>query len=373
MNVVLIVPSRSASGGLKMTCIGAKALLARGHTVRILYRRSSLKGSCKLMYGRLLGSQDWLDHFPGEVTSFGDIRKCRFEEDEIIVGVGMAMSYELRHLKRLENVKIQYLRGATPWMPELMRKALSIPLPKIVVASYLKDIVEEQGEGKVLAVVHNGVDPANYFSSVPESERDGVGTVYSSHPAKDPETILKVVSRLRSERPTLRIRAFGGDPRPAQFLSGSYRRYPDAATAREIYSRSLVWLMVSRSEGLPNPVLEAMACGCAVVATDCGGSRDIISDGVDGFLVPVGDCAAILERTQQLLDDAPLRNRITNRARETVRSFSVDSYIADLEAALEQVVDSSRCCGSNDHRTEPVGGMGWTGDPARSFRGHTNP
>ncbi len=336
MKIVFVLPGRGASGGLRMTSIVAKGLLDRGHHVRVLYQRPSLANWCRLLRSKVLGAQDWLSQFPGEIARFGDIRECRFQEDEIIVGVGMAMSYELRLLGPLHNVKIQYLRGATPWAPDLMRKALTLPLPKIVVASYLKDLVAAQGAGQVLAVVHNGVNPSEYFSSVPESERDGVGTIYSSHPAKDPGTVLSVIRKLRSIRPHVPLRIFGGDRRPPGISSSAYCRYPSVEQAREIYSRSLVWVLASRSEGFPAPVLEAMACGCAVVATDCGGPRDMITEGENGFLAPPGDVEAITERVRMLLDNAGLRERIRRRSQETVRHFTLDRYVAELESAIER-------------------------------------
>lgn len=335
LKIAFILPGRANSGGVRVMSTIAARLLDRGHAVRILYQRPSLANWCRLLRSKMLGAQDWLSQFPGEIARFGDIRECRFQEDEIIVGVGMAMSYQLGFLESVPNVRVQYLHGATPWDPELMRMALTLPLPKIVVASYLKEIVTNQGAGQVLAVVHNGVNPSEYFSSVPESERDGVGTIYSTHPAKDPGTVLSVIRKLRSVRPHVPLRIFGGERRPSQIGSSWYWRYPSVEQAREIYSRSLVWVLASWSEGFPAPVLEAMACGCAVVATDCGGSRDIITDGVDGFLVPVRDMDGILRRVGQLLDDPVLREKIRLANQQAVRRFTWVNCVLQLETALE--------------------------------------
>jgi len=98
-----------------------------------------------------------------------------------------------------------------------------------------------------------------------------------------------------------------------------------------------VWLLGSAEEGFGMPVLEAMACGCVVVATDCGGPRDIIADGKTGFLVPVGDVAKIVERVLMLLDDAKLRGRIQNNSLEAVKQFSWEKCVLQLEAALQRV------------------------------------
>jgi glycosyltransferase involved in cell wall biosynthesis len=101
-----------------------------------------------------------------------------------------------------------------------------------------------------------------------------------------------------------------------------------------------VWIVASLSEGFPAPVLEAMACGCVVVATDCGGPRDIIEDGLNGFLVPVGDVDAIVSRVQLLLDDVAMRNQMRLRAQETVRHLTWDKCVAELEHSLKSMVDA---------------------------------
>ena len=61
----------------------------------------------------------------------------------------------------------------------------------------------------------------------------------------------------------------------------------------------------------------------------------MIEDGVNGFLVPVGDASAIVNRVQLLLDDAALRNQMQRRALETVKRFTWDKCVTELERALE--------------------------------------
>ena len=74
--------------------------------------------------------------------------------------------------------------------------------------------------------------------------------------------------------------------------------------------------MTSRSEGMPNVLLEAMASGCACVSTDCDfGPSDLIVSGENGFLVPVHDVEAIAGRICALLEDDSLCEQTGRRAR----------------------------------------------------------
>jgi glycosyltransferase involved in cell wall biosynthesis len=92
------------------------------------------------------------------------------------------------------------------------------------------------------------------------------------------------------------------------------------------HARVAVLPAIVRSEhGAPTPgelfslsLLEAMACGTPVVASDVGGVRELVDDGVNGFVVPASDPGALRSRIDQLLGDQILWRRMSEAARETV-------------------------------------------------------
>jgi glycosyltransferase involved in cell wall biosynthesis len=82
-------------------------------------------------------------------------------------------------------------------------------------------------------------------------------------------------------------------------------------------------------EGQSNVILEAMAAGVPVVATDIPGTRELVHSGVTGYLVPVGRRAAFAKWTERLLDDAALAARLAAAARDRVQSeFSVEQMVS---------------------------------------------
>ena len=70
------------------------------------------------------------------------------------------------------------------------------------------------------------------------------------------------------------------------------------------------FLLSSLSEGISNAALEAMACGVPVVTTDCGGMREAVTDGEEGFVVPVRDAESMANALMKLAGDAGLRERM---------------------------------------------------------------
>jgi glycosyltransferase involved in cell wall biosynthesis len=342
MKITFILAGDAISGGVKAPIQAASLLLQRGHDVRLLvnHKQESIKASIRDFYMKMRypHSSSWLHLFKGKIEKFVNLTQCKFEENEIVVAHGWWAKRELRRLKENGIIKVHYIHGVAS--RDLVKDAWEENVPKIAVASYLEDVVKEVCGQKVLAVVPNGIDGTEYFSSVPENQRDGVGTIFGTGYLKDPQTVLGVLGELRRICPELPLRVFGACRRPEEISRRIYHRLPSVETTREIYSRSLVWIMGSRSEGFGLPILEAMACGCAVVATDCGGPRDIITDGKNGFLVEVGNVRQIVDRIKLLLDNPELRQGFVQKSRETVSKFSWDNSVNKLEEVLCSLVKS---------------------------------
>jgi glycosyltransferase involved in cell wall biosynthesis len=84
-----------------------------------------------------------------------------------------------------------------------------------------------------------------------------------------------------------------------------------------------------KREGLPKTVIEAMAYGVPPIVTDCGGSPELVVDGVSGLVVPVRDPVAISHAIRTLYEDAALRARLGRAARERIRDdFRIEDTVA---------------------------------------------
>jgi glycosyltransferase involved in cell wall biosynthesis len=102
-----------------------------------------------------------------------------------------------------------------------------------------------------------------------------------------------------------------------------------------------VALLTSRNEGTPVALIEAAAAGRAAVATDVGGVRSVVTDGVGGLMVPAGDVAAIAAALDALLGDPARRATMGDAARAHVRErFSVDRLARDTGALYDELLQS---------------------------------
>jgi len=97
-----------------------------------------------------------------------------------------------------------------------------------------------------------------------------------------------------------------------------------------LMARSHVLVLPSLEEGLALVQGQALACGCPVIATPATGAEDLFSDGVEGFIVPVRDTAALADRLQQLADDPALQQRMSAAALERVKFLGGWDRFGDL-------------------------------------------
>ena len=109
----------------------------------------------------------------------------------------------------------------------------------------------------------------------------------------------------------------------------------------KIMSASHVMVLPSVEEGLALVQAQALACGCPVIASQNTGSSDLFSDGREGFIVPIRDPRAISDRLQRLADSHDLRRRMSEAARQRVKSIGGwDQYGERIYQVFSELIES---------------------------------
>lgn len=105
------------------------------------------------------------------------------------------------------------------------------------------------------------------------------------------------------------------------------------------YTDSSVFVLSSRFEGFGLVLVEAMACGLPVVSFDCpAGPDEIITDGVDGLLVPSGDVHALAGKLMTLMADEALRERLGQQARQSARRYEMAAVATQWKDLFDQLM-----------------------------------
>ncbi len=127
------------------------------------------------------------------------------------------------------------------------------------------------------------------------------------------------------EREELERMALGESISGSVFFTGHRDDVPELLSASDIF------VQTSYTEGLSCTILEALGAGCPVVATDAGGNKEIISDGKEGYIVPIADQTALQCKILALADSAELRAQFAERAKQKARDFSLKMMIDNYE------------------------------------------
>lgn len=174
-------------------------------------------------------------------------------------------------------------------------------------------------------VIHNSVNVPQDRFPIPESREKRIVSVGRLHPQKNHYLLINAFSQIAHKYPDYVLDIYGdGD-----LHDDLQKQIDNIGLSEQIYihsSRKDVWnyihkaalfVLTSDYEGMPNALMEAMALGLPCISTDCrpGGARTLITDGVNGYIVPVHDVNILAHRMDYLLSNHIEANRIGNEAR----------------------------------------------------------
>lgn len=217
--------------------------------------------------------------------------------------------------------------------------------------------------GRSATLIPNGVDTRHFAPGLPDPalrQRLGVpldvpvlGFVGEARAKKGLAPLLLAFEQVARQRPVALLLLGGVRKGEDKDLLTVFRsQHPDLlvrvvppvapADLPPSYHLLDVLLLPSLADGLPNALLEGMACGCAVIGSRVGGIPDALSDGQTGRLLPPGDVAALVQAINALLDNPDQRAQMGQQARAHVEQhFSLAHELQATLALYREVLQRS--------------------------------
>ncbi len=193
-----------------------------------------------------------------------------------------------------------------------------------------------------VAVAANGIDWKQFAEAPHRSARVGsliLGTAGRVEHEKGHQYLLEAVARLIRQGGSVELRVTGEGPLKGQLESFvEQQRLSDRVqflgwvpSVRDFYREIDLFIVPSvNAEGLPTTILEAMASGCVVVASDVGGAGEAIRNGIDGCLVPARDVDSLVTEIARLGDDPETRLRMGESARARIQEHFTTERMVDV-------------------------------------------
>jgi hypothetical protein len=349
VRIQFVVPTTGLTGGIRVIYEHANRLQARGHHVKIVHvlelaaaggiagRLRGLAKQCKFKFRPRV---DWFDvQVPIErVPRLED--RC-FDDADAVIATANETAAGVAALAPRCGTKFYFIQHDEVWSraPEQVRATWQLPLHRIVIASWLADLGRRLG-APAIAVVTNGVN-FEEFHGAPRAPHDPVRILMMTHPQpwKGTADGLTALEGLRAAGVGFELTCFGahGFGQRERALGRVVAR-PTGEALRRLYSDHDVFVSPSWTEGCQLPPMEAMACGCAVVATNVGGIPDYAIAGTTAAVVAPRDPQALAGAIRTLIE-APERLRaLASAGQRHIRAFTWERATSRLEAALEQHV-----------------------------------
>lgn len=201
---------------------------------------------------------------------------------------------------------------------------------------------------KKCRILKNSLNPAFVRIRYEGERKQDIVAVGRMDENKNQSMAIRAFARIAQKFPDSRLILYGDGPlRPVlqkqaeQCGLADRILFPGAVTdVADRIEKAYAFVLTSFTEGMPNTLIEAMALGLACVSTDCpcGGPRDLIQDGINGYLVPTDDDAALADRLETLLLDVKLTEKIGKNAAMLQESYRPERVNAEWETYFAGIV-----------------------------------
>lgn len=247
-----------------------------------------------------------------------------------------------RYNKLPATHKFYFIQSFEDWHGD--KKAVietwKMPLNKIVIAPWLKEIANDLGESAIL--IENGFDHNKFHLTIPIEKKNkySVTMLWHDHPLKACNIGLKALELVKEKYPQFKA-VFFGVPRRPQTLPKwiEYYQTPSPEQHLNIYNSSAIFLGPSSKEGFCLTPPEAMLCGCAIVCTNIGGYTVVAKDNQTALLAEVGDYKQLANNIISLIENDELRFRIANNGLNLIQKYTWENAYKKLSSILKKIED----------------------------------
>jgi glycosyltransferase involved in cell wall biosynthesis len=333
--VTFVLPTANMSGGTRVVAIYALELMRLGHSVHVISPppataplRRKLKSwlTLKGWPADPKRLKSHLDHTRIDHRILGRWRPVAdrdVPDADVVVATWWETAEWVYRLSPSKGAKVYFVQHHEVFshLPlERCQATYRMPMHKIVIAQWLKELMRNEYGDDTVDLVSNSVDTNQFHAPVRGKQAvPTIGLLYSTDVFKGLDLSLGVLRKLRERRANLRVVSFGNEHPREQLPLGEGAEFsysPPQDEIRTFYASCDLWLTASRSEGFNLPAMEAMACRTPVVSTNTGWPAEAIKSRWNGVLVDVGDVAALAQGAEWIL----------SRSDEAWRKLSANAY-----------------------------------------------
>lgn len=345
----MVGPDPSANGGI--------ASVAKN------YLKSSLTDLCDLRYMVTMKEGNKLNKLALALLSYANYSRVVEKYDLVHLHLATGMSFTRKYylakcainkgipyLVHLHSGKfVSFYEGAKPWKQQRIRELFEHASAVIVLSERERDYFGEKiCPDQNIIVLSNAVPIPEKRSDIKSNKILFLGRLDSN---KSPDLLLYAGAEIAKKNRNFSL-VFAGDGNISMYESLArdlrisqqceFLGWISAGKEKLLHSCG-IFCLPSRAEGMPMSLLEAMACGMAVIATPVGGIPRVITHGKNGLLAPVGDIDSLSSSIMTLLAKPQMREELGDAARKTIEHhFGMQSHVQNLFAIYRSVLGNQK-------------------------------
>lgn len=337
MKITFLATHLKINGGNRIILTYANLLSGMGHQVTVV---ALTNGKVRRLIKNIIRVKPgWIPKFVPNVLWVKDYSESNIPNADVVVATawqsaGSVASYGAQKGKKF-YLSLHYeslYHGA----PELVDPTYRLPLTKIVPSSWLQKIIKDkfQSDSHVIVIP---VD-LGLFRFLPEYRKPApirIMMLNHTYAWKGTKIGLDVFRKIKADLPDIQLVMFGvrnkkfNDP-----ICNEYHFNPKQNDLAKIYSSCHIYVCTSEYEALGMPAMEAMACKCAAVTFDTGGSSEYAIDGKTAFVAKHNDVADLEAKLRLAISNEKLREEISQRGYDFIRDNFDWSDAADKMAKI---------------------------------------
>lgn len=334
LRITILCPHLRIAGGVRAILTYADRLARKGHDVELrVPARSALRARWRNI---TRGTPTFVGDLAARVRWVGRWRASRLPDADVLVATAWQSAPVVAAAGARCGAKfylVQHYESLYHGNPTVVDASYRLPLRKIVISTWLRDVMRERFAAAAEVVV-TPVDRRLFHpvADVSSGRTPRVLMLHHDYAWKGVADGMDAVARARSRGADFVLVGFGVKTPRRSLPYDEFHENPPQETLARLYSGCDIYLCPSWDEGLGMPSMEAMACGAALVTYDNGGCRDYARDGETALVARRRDVDDLADRLARLVADGALRRRIGGAGRELVtRSFDWDAAVERLE------------------------------------------
>jgi hypothetical protein len=336
LRITFVIPFTYLSGGIAVVLEYYRQLTAMGHDVRIFYPL--------LPYDEYLGSPpprnkflrrvrvflSKIKHYVRTISLFAEdipvksavcINNAFIPDADAVIATAWPTAYDVNRLSPRKGRKFYFVQGYEIWYGSVKEVDASyrLPLNIITIAPWLTELMKEKFNRNDVTEINNGIRLDKFY---PPTRKDfgqaSILLMASVQELKGTTDAIDALTIVKERHPHVKITMFGMCERPNAPFDFEYHQDPPYDTLLSLYQNAAVFIFPSHGEGWGITPMEAMACKCAVVATNVG-CIPILNNGENLILADVKNPSSIADGIIKLLEDITLMERIAERGLKSIR------------------------------------------------------